>query len=59
MKTQIWTVDFDLGHRHSRIYVSASTVILAIKNAVWGYNKSTGENINSKRIVKVRQGWIE
>lgn len=60
MKTKLWTVDFDLSFRQSRLYVSASTVKMAIKNAVFGYNRDViGENVNSKQIVMVCQGRIE
>jgi len=60
MKTKMWTVDFDLGFRQSRLYVSASTVTIAIREAVWGYNRDViGENVNSKQITMVCQGRIE
>lgn len=60
MKSKMWTVDFDLGFRQSRLYVSASTVKMAIKNAVFGYNRDViGENVNSSQITMVCQGRIE
>ena len=60
MKTKMWTVDFDLGFRQSRLYVSASTVKIAIRNAVFGYNRDViGENVNSAQITMVCQGQID
>ena len=60
MKTKLWTVDFDLGFRQSRLYVSAPTVKIAIRNAVFGYNRDViGENVNSKQITIICQGQIE
>lgn len=56
MKIDLWTIDFDTGYR---MYVSASTVKTAIKNAVWGYNKDFNTNINSKRVTMVCIGKLE
>ena len=54
MKTVLWTVDFNNG---MQMYVSASTVLVAIKNAVWGYNKDRGTlPITAKDVVKVQKG---
>ena len=54
MKTSIWTVDFDNG---KRIYVSATTVLAAVKYAVWGYNKDSDSlQIFPKNIIQVRKG---
>lgn len=60
MKTKLWTVDFDLGFRRSRLYVSAPTVLVAVKNAVWGYNKdSEAPKVSSKQITMVCQRQID
>ena len=57
MKTKLWTVDFSNG---KRMFVSASTVLVAIKNAVWGYNKDSGnEKITPKQVIMICQGRIE
>lgn len=53
MKTYLWTVDFNNGFG---MYVSATTILTAIKNAVWGYNKDYNTRITSKNIVSVRKG---
>jgi len=54
MKTVLWTVDFSNG---MRMYVSASTISVAIKNAVWGYNRDSGAlKITAKDITKVQKG---
>lgn len=56
MKTILWTVDFSTG---ARMYVSASTVKMAIKNAVEGYNKDMNGHLNSADIDMVYKGKIE
>lgn len=56
MKTTLWTVDFDTG---KRMYVSASTVKIAIHLAVWGYNKDMDTKLNSSNITAVQKGKIE
>lgn len=52
----LWTVDFNTG---ARMYVSATTILNAVKNAVWGYNKDMNEKIAPKNIVSVRKGKID
>ena len=56
MKTYLWTVDFN---NNFRMYVSAPTVLIAIKNAIWGYNKDMNESIKSSSITAVRLGKFE
>jgi len=56
MKSNLWTVDFNTG---ARMFVSASTVKIAIKNAVQGYNKDMNGNLNSADITMVYKGKIE
>ena len=54
MKSVLWTVDFSNG---MQMYVSASTILVAIKNAVWGYNRDSGSlKITAKDVVKVQKG---
>lgn len=53
VESVLWTVDFDIG---ARMYVSASTVLNAIKNAIWGYNKDMNGSLKPKNIVNVRKG---
>lgn len=51
MKTSLWQIDFD---NEQSVIVSTSTILMAIKNAVWGYNKdSLAPKVNSSNIVKV------
>lgn len=56
METKLWTVDFSTG---ARMFVSASTVKMAIKNAVQGYNKDMNDHLNSADIDMVYRGRIE
>lgn len=56
MKTVLWTIDFNTGFR---MYVNATTIKIAIKNAVWGYNKDFNTNINSKQITMVCIGKLK
>jgi len=54
MKTVLWTVDLNSG---LRMYVSASTVLVAVKNAVWGNNKDDSYmKITAKDITMVCRG---
>lgn len=53
MKTVLWTINFDTG---KIIYVSASTILVAIKNAVWGYNKDHAGKMSPKNVVRARKG---
>lgn len=56
MVTILWTVDFNTG---ARMFVSASTVKMAIKNAVQRYNKDINGHLNSADITMVYAGKIE
>lgn len=56
MKTVLWTIDFNTG---ARIFVSASTVKIAIRNAVEGYNKDMNGHLTSADIDMVHRGKIE
>ena len=54
METTLWTVEFSNGRK---MYVSASTILVAIKNAVWGYNKDSSPlRIHPRDVVKARKG---
>ena len=50
MRTILWVVDFDNG---MSIIVNASTVLVAVKNAIWGYNKNALPKMTPKRIIKI------
>ena len=54
MKTSLWTVEFDNGQA---VIVSARTVLMAIRNGVWGYNKDSGRPpLKSSNVIKVYHG---
>lgn len=53
MRNYLWTVDFD---NNCRMYVSASTILMAIRNAVWEYNKNMDGSLKSSNITSVRLG---